>query len=193
MCTSSNSSSVASHRTQLTQLDLWVVLLHTHAANMHAAAAVTSTNSRQHTQKSWQIYSPFFQNIVPKSCGFCCSLHVNVISLPDLTKTSAGPVILAFSSVNREKWPNERWEMNVQQFFIRKCWVRFIRWGETLQHFWILNNNANCTKWAEVHEFTSGWNREQGDRKFSCSLTRIAKNCGAVVKSFSLTHSEKVV
>lgn len=53
--------------------------------------------SPAHT-KSWQIYSPFFQNIVPKSCGFCCSLHVNVISLPDLTKTSTGPVILAFSS-----------------------------------------------------------------------------------------------
>jgi hypothetical protein len=42
---------------------------------------------------------PLFQKIVPRSCGFCCNLHVNVISLPDFTKRSVGPVIFALSSI----------------------------------------------------------------------------------------------
>ena len=35
---------------------------------------------------------------MPKSCGPCCSLQINVISLPDFTYKSDGPSILAFSS-----------------------------------------------------------------------------------------------
>ena len=45
---------------------------------------------------------PLYQYIVPKSCGPCCSLHVNVISLPDFMYRSIGPSIRAFSSTEEK-------------------------------------------------------------------------------------------
>lgn len=62
---------------------------------------------------------PLYQYIVPKSCGPCCSLHVRVISLPDLTYKSDGPCRRAFSSTRpsffRKGKISTSWEKKIFQ------------------------------------------------------------------------------
>src|SRR5690349_8463537 len=61
---------------------------------------------RSHYKLCNRVYLPLYQYIVPRSCGPCCNLQTNVISLPDFTYKSGGPISRAFNSETRREERN---------------------------------------------------------------------------------------